>query len=129
MPEFEVQIMRVIDDGFPGFVECVFVDAHNQEHTIVEKAPVVSRREISASSAFPLFGTGACEVILERADETGRVLLQVDTARPHGVESASGQTRFELLAQQVRPTMSAHCRSECPTCCCRRRAKTHAPEQ
>lgn len=103
MPEFEVKIMRVIDDGFPGFVECVFVDAHGQEHTIVEKTPVVSRREISASSAFPLFGTVACEVILERTDETGRVLLQVDTTRPHGIESVSGQTRFELLAQQVRP--------------------------
>lgn len=103
MPEFDVKIMRVIDEGFPGFVECVFVDAHGQEHTIVEKAPVVSTREVSASSTFPLLGTVACEVILERADETGRVLLQVDTARPHGIESASGQTKFELLAQQVRP--------------------------
>jgi hypothetical protein len=103
MPKFEVKIMRITDEAFPGFVECKFSDAHGQEHTILEKAPVVSSDVISARSAFPLSGHVACEVSSERKDETGRMLLQVDTARPHGIESASGQTKFELLAQQVWP--------------------------
>jgi len=101
MPRFEVKIMRITDETFPGFVKCKFPDAHGQEHTILEKALVLSSDLISARSAFPLSGYVACEVTSERRDETGRVLLQVDTGRPHGIESASGQTKFELLAQQV----------------------------
>ena len=102
MPKFEVKIMRIVDEAFPVFIECKFVDAHGQEHTILEKAPVVSSEVVSSRLVFPLSGHVACEVHSERKDEAGRVLLQVDTARPHGIESSSGQTMFELLAQQVR---------------------------
>jgi hypothetical protein len=103
MPQFEVNIVRITNEAFPGFVECRFADAHGHEHTIFEKAPVVSSEDIMGSSAFPLSGHVACEVSSQRKDETGRILLQVDTARPHGIASASGQTKFELLARQVLP--------------------------
>ena len=48
----QVKIIRMTDEAFPGFVECKFVDAFGQEHTIVEKAPVVSRENVSARSSF-----------------------------------------------------------------------------
>ena len=101
MPEIGVAIVRITDEAFPGFVECKLVDAHGQEHTFVEKAPVVSDEQLSARSAFPVSGRIACEIESELQDETGRVLLQVDTARPYGIESTSGCTKFELLPIQV----------------------------
>ena len=103
MPRFEVKIARMTDEAFPGFVECRFADAHGHEHTVLEKAPVVSSEVITGRSTFPLCGHIACEVSSRRTDEAGRILLQVDTARPHGIESSSGQTKFELLAEQVLP--------------------------
>jgi hypothetical protein len=101
MPRFEVKIVRMTDEAFPGFVECRFSDASGKEHTILEKAPVVSSEVISGRSRFPLRGYVACEVSGQRTDEAGHVLLHVDTARPHGIESSSGQTKFELPAEQV----------------------------
>ena len=103
MARFEVKIARMTDETFPGFVECRFSDAHGHEHTVLEKAPVVSAEVITGRSTFPLCGHIACEVSSRRTDEAGRILLQVDTARPHGIESSSGQIKFELLAEQVLP--------------------------
>ena len=103
MPRFEVKIVRVIDEAFPGFVECSFADAHGHQHTVHEKAPVVSSEVITARSKFPRCGFISCEVSSRRKDEVGRVLLQVDTTRPHGIESSSGQAKFELLPEQVLP--------------------------
>lgn len=101
MPEIEVAIVRIADEAFPGFVECRLIDAHGQEHTFVEKAPVVSAQEISAHSAFPVSGHVGCQIESELEDETGRVLLHVDTTQPYGIESISGQTKFDLLPGQV----------------------------
>lgn len=101
MPEIEVTIVRIADDAFPVFVECKLIDAHGREHTFVEKAPVVSAQDISARSTLPVSGHIACEIEHELKDATGRALLRVDTARPYGIESIAGNTRFELLAEQV----------------------------
>ena len=103
MPQFEVKIIRIVDETFPGFVECTFLDAHGHDHTILEKVPVVSSEDITAHSAFPVRGHVACEVLSQRKDEAGRILLQVDTSRPYGIESASGETKFELVEEQVVP--------------------------
>ena len=101
MSEIEVAIVRIVDEAFPGFVECKLIDAHGREHTFVEKAPVVSAQDISARSTFPVSGHVACKIESELQDESGRVLLRVDTTQPYGIESTAGDTRFELLEEQV----------------------------
>jgi hypothetical protein len=101
MAEIEVAILRITDEAFPGFIECNLIDAHGQEHTFLEKMPVISCLDISSHVAFPIPGRIACEIEAELKDETGRTLLLVDTTRPHVIESSSGQTRFELLPSQV----------------------------
>lgn len=42
MSAISVQITRFVDDSFPGFVECTFVDALGETHVFIEKVPVVS---------------------------------------------------------------------------------------
>jgi hypothetical protein len=101
MPEIVVAIVRITDEAFPGFVACELVDAHGRGHIFVDKVPVVSDQEISAATALPALGRLACEIESEWKDEAGRVLLRVDTSRPHGIESTTGDTIFELLGEQV----------------------------
>jgi hypothetical protein len=101
MPEFEVKIVRMADDSFPGFVECRFADASGREHTIIEKVPVVSAADVDAQSSLPLAGRVACEVEFERRDATDRRLLRVNTSRPYSIESICGENVFELVAERV----------------------------
>lgn len=86
-----VDVVRLIDPGFPGVVECQFMDAHGRRWLIVEKVPVVSRSDLGPSTTFPQPGVIACEV-------TERIggLARIDTSRPWGVESVEGETRFEV---------------------------------
>lgn len=101
MPEIVVAIVGIADEAFPGFVVCTLVDAHGREHMFIEKAPVVSTEDISAASVLPMPGYVACEIVAALNDERGRSLLRVDTSRPYGIESVSGETMFELLQAQV----------------------------
>lgn len=37
-----VTITRLVDDAFPGWVECLLLDAAGNQHWFTEKVPVVS---------------------------------------------------------------------------------------
>lgn len=101
MPAFAVQIVRFVDDSFPGFVECEFTDANGRIHRIIEKAPVVSAQTLCAESTFPQLGEIECEVGENGRDDAERSLVTVSTARPWGISSTEGQTSFVLLASDI----------------------------
>ena len=52
-------------------------------------------------SAYPQPGVIACEIVRERKDERGRVLCTIETERPWGVAATSGETQFEVWAEQI----------------------------
>jgi hypothetical protein len=101
MAAVPVEIIRFVDEGFPGFVECLLTDADGQQHHIVEKVSVVTTEHLCADSAYPARGIVACEVGLEWTDSKGRSLARINTERPWGIESTEGATTFVVLSSQV----------------------------
>src|SRR5262245_26244935 len=79
-----VMICRYADDSFPGWVECRLVDALGQEHTFVEKVPVVTMGHVDAASSFPQAGFIACIVRGRSEHDDGRQFVQIDTQTPWG---------------------------------------------
>lgn len=86
-----VQVVRCVDDSFPGFVECELFDIYGRRWLFVEKGPIVTAEYLTARDYYPRRGVIACE-ILSRTERSA----QIDTASPDGVESAEGETRFEV---------------------------------
>lgn len=101
MPAIPVLITRFVDDHQPGFVECFFVDALGETHTFVEKVPVVSTESLCATSPYPCDGVIECEIEEEWSDKMGRAVARVSTARPWGMESTTGLTRFIVVSSQL----------------------------
>ena len=95
MTGIRVQILRWVDDHFPGWVECSFLDNRGDEHRFVEKAPVVSS-DLHAGSPFPQSGFVGCTVVRRYTAESGRSVVSVDTDQPWGIESVEGKSRFEV---------------------------------
>jgi hypothetical protein len=99
--EIRVSIERFTDSSQPGWVECVFVDAAGRRHLFVEKAPVVSAEDLWADSLYPREGFIACTVISVDRDADGREIVTVETEEPWGIESTTGQVRFEVFRDQL----------------------------
>jgi hypothetical protein len=103
MPEVVVEIVRYVsDEPQPGLVECVLVDALGNQHSFVEKSPVVSCENLLAVSIYPRSCIIACLIEEEWIDESARNLVRIDTSRPWGVESIDGATVFVVLSSQLR---------------------------
>ena len=51
--ELAVRITGFVDSSQPGFVACEFVDADDQPHTFIDKAPVFTTETLDANSAYP----------------------------------------------------------------------------
>ena len=93
-----VQIVRWVDDGFPGIVACDFVDAWKRAHTFVEKVPIVTTDDdLDATSVYPRGGGVRCTVLERwresRAPELGE-LVRVYTGYPDSVETTEGLNEF-----------------------------------
>ena len=95
-----VEITRWVDDADPGFVECRPVDTAGTAHFFIEKVPVVTTSPMDAKSDFPQPGSIACRII-ERREQSGRVVIVVDTQHPWDVESTLGEHRFMVFDDQV----------------------------
>jgi hypothetical protein len=104
MPSLIIQIEAFVDDSFPGWVECTFIDAYSKQHRFIEKVPVVTSEVITKTSAFPRKGVISCEIESSHIDSSGENLIQVTTERPFDVVSSGGMTRFfvkeEVLIRQ-----------------------------
>ena len=101
MAELRVQIVRYVDDGFPGFVACEFTDATGQQHTIVDKVPIVSVEDLDASSQYPRPGAVPCSILETMRRENGVPLLRITTREPVPIDTVNGQSEFVVLASEV----------------------------
>jgi hypothetical protein len=101
MQAVRVKICRYADDSQPGWVECELVDALGQEHTFVEKVPVVRKGHLDASSSFPQAGFIAIIVLGKSKHDNGRQLACIDTQTPWGIESTAGRSRFDVFSEQL----------------------------
>jgi hypothetical protein len=72
MHDLSVQIVRFVDGHQPGWVECEFVDAEGRCHTIVEKIPIVTERDLWLDSEYPTSGTARCEVLSDTKTKKGK---------------------------------------------------------
>jgi hypothetical protein len=97
----KVQIVRYVDDHFPGWVECEFFDAENYHHTIMEKVPVVSEEWFGPDSGYPQEGGLRCEILGRWRDVDGRDLVRITIEEPDHVETTEGVTEFVVLSSQV----------------------------
>jgi len=90
-----VQIVRFVDESFPGWVACQFTDASGRVHTIVEKYPIVAAEMLDADSQYPQPGAVECEVLERSEDARGRKIVRVGMP---GIESTEGLSEFVVLA-------------------------------
>lgn len=100
--ELHVEIVRYLgDDPQPGIVECRFLDAVGVAHQFIEKTAVVSEELLSSACVYPRPAVIRCLVEDQFFGETGGKLMRINTERPWGIESTSGETRFTVLASQI----------------------------
>ena len=101
MTGLDVEIVRFVDAHQPGFVECSITDAWNAKHLFVEKVPVVTDEALTESSSYPRRGVVACDVLRRWRDSNDREIVTIDTYKPWGIESAAGQTQFDVLVSAL----------------------------
>jgi hypothetical protein len=95
-----IAITAWLDDAQPGVVACTLIDAWGHEHTIIEKAPVVTAVALDRNSIYPQPGVIACEVVQAWIDQHGRRLVTISTERPWGITSVEGQTHFDVQLER-----------------------------
>jgi hypothetical protein len=103
MPALVVEISRFVDAAFPGFVECVLIDANGQSHRFIEKVPYISKQSLSVTSVYPCPGLIDCEIEAMSKTKAGCLIVHVNTEKPWGVVSTTGQTQFLVEASQLIP--------------------------
>ena len=99
--QLRVQIVRYVEDYFPGIVECELLDVAGHVHTFIEKGPVVSDKWPGPEDKYPMNGNIRCEILEKWRDPDGRDLVRVTTEKPDYVETKDGMMEFVLLSSQV----------------------------
>lgn len=89
-----VEILRMIDDSFPIFVECVLLDSRGKKHYFHDKISIFLSD--SHTITFPTIGQIRCQII-----QDGEETLIIDTLFPDRLESTQGQHRFEIHKNQI----------------------------
>ena len=72
-----VEFVSFVNESFPGFVQCAFVDAEGNRHTFIEKVPLVTLENLWKDSAYPQTRTVPCESVERSQDNFGRRLARV----------------------------------------------------
>lgn len=93
-----VQIVRLVQDGFPGWVECQFNDAAGRVHTVVDKVPVLTTEVLDADSQYPRPGEIQYEVLGRTRDIARGKVVHITTP---GIESTEGLSEFVAPALQL----------------------------
>jgi hypothetical protein len=102
MYNLAIQIVRFVDGGFPGWVECELIDAAGRRHIIKDKVPIFTVQSLEADSEYPVEGSLPCEVLERFRDGRGQELVRVSTEVPCHVESTEGLTEFTVRANLIR---------------------------
>lgn len=92
MADVKVNVLRIIDDSFPVFVECELIDCHGTHHYFIDKLPVVSEYD----AVPPCIGAIRCTV-MENKENT----VVIDTSLPDDIASTNGAYQFEVYQNQV----------------------------
>lgn len=107
--ELAVEIVRFVEDYFPGIVACEFVDAEECRHTFIDKVPIFcGDTSLDASSKYPQQGAIRCIVLSRWNDPRGREVLRISTAAPDSVESTGELQEFIVFRTQVRRIPRGH---------------------
>ncbi len=91
MQGVRIEVLKLVDTDFPGWVECSLVDAAGTEWRFVEKAPVVLHDSSTHLEFLPRPGILAC-VVMQDGD-----VKTIET----GVPSTSGQCVFQVRPAQL----------------------------
>ena len=102
-----VQIIRMTDPSFPGWVECLFHDAFAQEHRVIDKVAIFTEQALNENDVYPRSGEIACQMVREWRDETGCERCLINTLHPDGIQALNGETQFDVFRHQLRPPPSA----------------------
>jgi len=97
----KIIILGIVDDFFPGRVECSLVDAWGSIHLFNEKIPIVTCSAVSSPDNLPQDGIIRCVFMNEWIDDMDRKIITVCTEKPDGVESINGTSNFDLLPCQL----------------------------
>lgn len=93
--------MRWHSDDFPGWVEVSILDAHGQDHRIIEKVPVITQLDITPESSFPI------ELWIDA--ESGRVDGgAMAVLLPHGMETTEGKRSLLVVPTEVDQSRYRH---------------------
>lgn len=95
------KISRHVDDAFPGWVECVLVDAFGHKHVFVEKIPAVLADPAVLAMGLPQPVVLACLEIGRSKQKDGSELVHIDTYTLFGFESKAGIAQFDVLSEQL----------------------------
>ncbi|MGC2526607.1 MAG: hypothetical protein WA639_02585 [Candidatus Acidiferrum sp.] len=101
MDQLAVLIVRFVDEGFPGWVQCEFEDADGRRHTLLDKVPAFTDMMLDENSAYPQMGVVRCETLARWKDARARELVRVSTVKPDAIESTEGLSEFVVFASQV----------------------------
>lgn len=100
MKAIRIIITGIIEDYYPGLVECKFHDISGKEYIVQDKIPIFTDKDLDANSEYPQEGVIACKIINERIDKYGRKIVKVNTS-PWGVETVDGLFEFDVLEEQL----------------------------
>jgi hypothetical protein len=101
MHNIAVQIVRLVEGGYPGWVECELVDAAGRLHILQDKVPIFTVADLDADTKYPTPGFVRCEIVERCQNEKGQELVRVSTLKPDGIESTAGLSEFTVLASVV----------------------------
>lgn len=100
MATVRVLITKLVDEAFPGWVECELIDAQGHVHVFVEKLPVFGA-DFDDLGSYPRPARLQCQVVERSATHQGRERVTIDTAASWGVQASTGLSRFVVFAEQV----------------------------
>ena len=99
MEFLSVQIVRYVSDDFPGWVASEFEDTEGRRHTIVDKVPIVTTKDLLVAGEYPQSGLVRCKILQRWQDAVGRELVRI-SLEP-GVNSTEELSEFIVFPEQI----------------------------
>jgi hypothetical protein len=99
VPEVTCEIIRCVDDSYPGWVEARLIDADGTRWTFTDKAPIFCAEALTSAASYPIAGVIRCTIV-DVDKPRNRTLI--DTSLPDGVTATDGvTTQFSVHSRLV----------------------------
>lgn len=89
----EVNVIRITDESFPGFVEFTLTDSSGEEHRFIDKIPIVSD---DYNMRPPCIGYMRCSIVGESNNT-----FFIDTSAPDYITSLKEEYQFEVSKDKI----------------------------